>query len=439
VRPAFAAVLVLGLAASSGCTQARTVVIGVDLPLTGNDGAEGLMALHGIELAVADFHETPEGTRFQLAVRDTARGGFANPHEDEGSDNPDEPRNGIASLRAFAADARVVGVIGGLRPDVAAAEAPVARELELPVISPAAAIGTASWPVRSEPAFFALGFRDVDEAHAGALLARLLGYRRVAVLGDGGLAALAEDVAFSRFFSESGGTVVSSAGNRRYAGSAQAVFYKGPLLRAALLVPIAAAPSVLSPGERVRMAHRGYSAPITGVAFERVEPATRRSWFWDFANTTYVREFRRRYGAPPDEAALAGYDAFSVFLSALETAESSGRRDREGVVAALRAGPVATLRGRGSFNAAGLLRMDAFSAATVVCGRIAETRKIVPPRTAFVPIKRREARRRAACRRKSAYGLAALVTSYSRSTDESNKRRSVPTKRPASPPSTRSF
>lgn len=324
MRPVFAAVLALGMAAGSGCAQTRTVLIGVDLPLTGNDGAEGLMALHGIQLAASQFHATPDGTRIRLDVRDTARGGFANPHEDEGSDNPDEARNGIASLRAFAADARVIGVIGGLRPDVAAAEATIARELELPVISPAVAVATASWPVRSEPALFALGFRDVDEARAGALLAHVLGFRRIAVLGDGGFVARTEEAIFARVFTESGGAVASSAGDRVPA-SAQAVFYKGPLERAALLVPIDAAPLVLSQGERVRMSHRGYSTPPTDVAYERVEPVARRSWFGDFTKAAYVREFRRRYGTVPDEAALAGYDAFSVFLSEFEAAELAGK------------------------------------------------------------------------------------------------------------------
>lgn len=420
MRPALAAVLALGIATGSGCAQTRTVVIGVDLPLTGNDGAEGLMTLHGIELAASEFHTTPDGTRIRLDVRDTARGGFANPHEDEGSDNPDEPRNGIASLRAFAADARVVGVIGGLRPDVAAAEAPVARELELPVISPAAALGTASWLVRTEPSLFALGVRDVDEARAGALLAQRLGYRRVAVLGDGGLAARAEDAAFTRFFSESGGAVVSSTGSRKVAAAAQAVFYKGPLERAALLLPVAAATVMLSPGERGRMAHRGYSAPITGVAYERIEPAARRSWFSDFVSATYVREFRRRYGTLPDEAALAGYDAFSVFVSEFESAELAGRADRKGTIAALRANSIATLRGRGSFDAAGLLPTDAFRAATVVCGRVWDRHAILAspkrrfPRSAQSPNRRMRCGRMA--RRKSAYRVAPPVTSYSRST-----------------------
>jgi ABC-type branched-subunit amino acid transport system substrate-binding protein len=385
VRPVYAAALALGLAAcggDGGGPQSRTVVIGVELPLTGNDGAEGLMALHAITLAVSDFHATPSGTRIRLQVRDTVGAPVADPHEDEGSDNPDEPRKGSASVRVFARNVHVVGVIGGLRPDVAAAEAPVAKTLRLPVVSPTFAVATDAWRVRHQPALFALGFRDVDEARAGATLAVLLGYRRVALLGDGGPVARTEDAAFTRFFRASGGTVVPINESARLPG-AQAVFYKGPLERAALLLPFAASTVVLSPSERIRMTHRGYSAPIIGIPYERIEPVGRRSWFSGFVNDTWVREFRRRYGALPDEAALAAYDAFSVFVSALETAESSGTGDRGGITAALRTNPIVTLRGRGAFNAAGLLPMDAFRDLTVICGRVLEIRAIVPPPDRF--------------------------------------------------------
>jgi ABC-type branched-subunit amino acid transport system substrate-binding protein len=394
--------LALGIAACAGSARERTIVIGVDLPLTGNDGAEGLMALHGAELAAAAYFMSRRLGPVRLVVRDTSGGRIANPHEDEGSDDPSEPRNGVESLRIFAADRRIIGVVGALRSDVVASEAPVARTLGLPVVSPALVVHAAGWHVRSEPALFAVGFNDVDEARAAALAARLAGFRRVAALEDGGTASSTEAAAFAESFAESGRDVAVFDDDRRAAESAQAVFYKGPVDRPALLVPRDAVDRLLSQSERKRMGHRGYSTPVTAVPYLRIDPKKRLGSARLGTGTLAVAAlFRKRYGALPDEAGLTGFDAMWVLLRAFEHATQRGRPDRRGTIDALRTGAIDTLLGAGTFDGTGVLTGNGYVAAVVMCGRAVERypmRRIGEERYSFLVA---ALRRRGGCAREA--------------------------------------
>jgi ABC-type branched-subunit amino acid transport system substrate-binding protein len=328
VRQALAAMLALGIAVCAGCSQERTVVIGVDLPLTGNDGAEGLMALHGIELAAEERGADPDWPiHFDLDVRDAARNTVRNPHQDEASDVPEEPRNGVASLYAFAGDPRVVGVVGAFRLDAVRAEAPVARRLRLPVVS----AGTADDRERSAPerALFALGPSPAEEGGAAATAARRLGYSRVFLEHDGSPFGREVIGAFSAAFAGGSGKITRSATD------ADAIFFKGPADRAALLLSPRAAAVLLTPERRSLMRHRGYAPPAVAVPYVRIEraaPDTSRV-------PGVVERFRQRYGEIPSGEALAGYDAMSFLGSAVQIAMAAhypSKRLRAGTLRALR-------------------------------------------------------------------------------------------------------
>jgi hypothetical protein len=99
--------------------------IGVEMPAAGDDGARGLAAVTAIRLAL-----DPQ----RLVVRDSANGGFLNPHRDEGSDNGVDVRTAPALIAAFAADRGTVAAIGGLRRNVGDADAAVAEARGLPLI-----------------------------------------------------------------------------------------------------------------------------------------------------------------------------------------------------------------------------------------------------------------------------------------------------------------
>jgi len=118
---------VLGLAGCAGGTSrpaGATLRLGVDLPLSGADGASGRPALNGIRLALADAHNQVAGHPLVLDVRDDA---VAGRHD---------PGLGAANTTAFVADTRVLALVGPLNSNVARAVIPVAAPARLAIVSP---------------------------------------------------------------------------------------------------------------------------------------------------------------------------------------------------------------------------------------------------------------------------------------------------------------
>jgi hypothetical protein len=97
--------------------------IGVEMPAAGIDGGQGLAARIAIRLGAAHVIE-----------RDSASGGFVNPHQDEGVDNDVDVRAAPGIVGEFAADSRVSAAIGGLRRRVGDADAAAAQAQALPTI-----------------------------------------------------------------------------------------------------------------------------------------------------------------------------------------------------------------------------------------------------------------------------------------------------------------
>jgi ABC-type branched-subunit amino acid transport system substrate-binding protein len=105
----------------SAATRAGS--IGLEMPAAGIDGGEGLAVRFAVRLSGAE-----------IVVRDSAAGGFANPHQDEGVDNDVDLRNAPRIIAGFAADARISAAIGGLRRRVGDADSVAAQAAGLPTI-----------------------------------------------------------------------------------------------------------------------------------------------------------------------------------------------------------------------------------------------------------------------------------------------------------------
>ena len=99
--------------------------IGLEMPAAGDDGAAGLAVSAAVRLAVG---------RGRIAVRDSSNGGFLNPHRDEGSDNDVDVNAASGIVASFAADPRIVAMIGGLRRNVGDAVAAAAEKRRLPAV-----------------------------------------------------------------------------------------------------------------------------------------------------------------------------------------------------------------------------------------------------------------------------------------------------------------
>lgn len=130
VRPVkmFAAAGVLLLGACSGLGQpaapAKSLDIGVDLPLSGAEQSAARPALNGIRFFVQQ-HPRIGDYAVSLVVADDTSGGVPNGSQ------------GVANVRKFLDDPALVAMIGPLNASVARKEIPIANEANLAMVSPA--------------------------------------------------------------------------------------------------------------------------------------------------------------------------------------------------------------------------------------------------------------------------------------------------------------
>ena len=110
-------------AGGAGAAPARTIALGVDLPLTGVEGQAGATTLNGVRFFV---HSHPNLDGFTVAV--DARDDPASPSRDTAV--------GVQNVHAFIADTRVLAVIGPFDSNVARAQIPVANGARLALVSP---------------------------------------------------------------------------------------------------------------------------------------------------------------------------------------------------------------------------------------------------------------------------------------------------------------
>ena len=107
-----------------GGSPAAVVKIGVDLPLSGDEGRVGTPALNGVRFYVQQ-HPTLDGFTVSLVVKNDSSSGGA------------EPALGAADVQGLASDPQVMAVIGPLDSSVARAEIPVANQASMALVSPA--------------------------------------------------------------------------------------------------------------------------------------------------------------------------------------------------------------------------------------------------------------------------------------------------------------
>ena len=128
---ALAATLSLMVAAAScgngsgtAVTAANTIKIGVDLPLSGDEGQAGVPALNGVRFFV-NHHPTLDGFNVVVSARDDTIKGIH------------DPAVGAGNVQALIADPLVLGMIGPFHSSVARAEIPIANQARLAIVSPA--------------------------------------------------------------------------------------------------------------------------------------------------------------------------------------------------------------------------------------------------------------------------------------------------------------
>jgi branched-chain amino acid transport system substrate-binding protein len=191
-RRAFRGVLALafGIASCVGfgtmpvAADAPLVVkLGLDLPLSGIDGASALPVRNAVILAVDDANRRgfPGGAHVELDDLDDSVQG------------KHDPAQGAQNMRTFATDDAVLAALGPMNSNVAEAEIPIANSAGFPLISMAATaidltIGPNALRLRPDrpdrPSFFRVCAADDRQGAASAAYARRLGLRRAFVIDD---------------------------------------------------------------------------------------------------------------------------------------------------------------------------------------------------------------------------------------------------------------
>jgi branched-chain amino acid transport system substrate-binding protein len=105
-------------------TAANTIKIGVDLPLSGDEGQAGTPALNGVRFFVRQ-HPTIGGFNVVVSARDDAYYGVH------------DPDIGAGNVQAFITDPQVLGMVGPFDSNVARAQIPLANQAHLAMVSPA--------------------------------------------------------------------------------------------------------------------------------------------------------------------------------------------------------------------------------------------------------------------------------------------------------------
>lgn len=325
--------------ALGGIATPLRFAVGVELPLSGIDGAEGLRMRDAVILAADD--ERSRGTEVSLL---SALGATAvqNPHQDEGSDNDADVAEGPAVVAGLAAKGVHV-VVGPLRSSVARAEESALARAHSVVIS-----GTATAPSDIGSRIFKLAPSDRQLAAAAFAWMRAHYGGRVCVLDDGTAKARQQAAAFLS---------IDKRARRATLGErvAECVRNADAVYAAAL-----AADPVFCSAQTARRA--GITALVQAMALRGFDPESfaRAGALWraepaPIQRTAAITAVAARYHA---RAVVAATDSALRFYAATQIAVSAARADGD-PKALLSTRPFATILGTVRFSDRGEIRAPA--------------------------------------------------------------------------------
>lgn len=197
-------------AAPSGGPAISSIKIGVDLPLSGGEVANGQPTLQGVELAVKEWNEGGHGYTVALNVQDDALNGVH------------DPQTGANNANTLVADDEVVGMVGPFNSNVARAIIPITNEFGLAQCSPAntGVDLTKDGSEQYRPAnpdvrnYFRVATPDDVQGPAGAQYAyNDLGKRAALVVDDTEAFGVGVANTFEEEFKALGGTIVDRVSN----------------------------------------------------------------------------------------------------------------------------------------------------------------------------------------------------------------------------------
>jgi len=186
------------------------VSIGIELPLSGGEVANGEPTKNGILLAIAQWNEMDHSYTVSDNTQDDALNGVH------------DPQTGAANMATLVADPMVVGVVGPFNSNVARAEIPVSNEAGLVQCSPSntgtdlTKEGSEAYRFngQDERNYIRVATPDDIQGPAGAQYAyNDLGKRSALVIDDTEAFGVGVANTFSTEFEALGGTIVAREGN----------------------------------------------------------------------------------------------------------------------------------------------------------------------------------------------------------------------------------
>ncbi|MGZ8254161.1 MAG: branched-chain amino acid ABC transporter substrate-binding protein [Burkholderiaceae bacterium] len=122
-----AALIVVLAAACNAGPAAKTIKVGIELPQSGNEDANGTPTKNGVLLAIKQANAANKVPGWTLADN----------NQDDAVNGVHDPDKGASNMRILAADTAVLGVVGPFNTGVAQFEIPVSNEAGLAQCSPA--------------------------------------------------------------------------------------------------------------------------------------------------------------------------------------------------------------------------------------------------------------------------------------------------------------
>jgi len=194
-------------APSGGAGGGSVIKIGVELPLSGGDAANGIPTNNGVLLAVEEANKAGVPGGFT----------FSDDSLDDAVQGAHDPAQGAQNTKSFISDAAVLAMVGPFNSNVAKAEIPLTNDAELAQISPSntnpgLTLGDDAKTLRtSHPDvnnYFRVCTTDDKQGAAGAQFARKLGLKKAFIVDDNETYGKGLADVFDAAFRKAGGTVL---------------------------------------------------------------------------------------------------------------------------------------------------------------------------------------------------------------------------------------
>jgi branched-chain amino acid transport system substrate-binding protein len=367
--------MAVGLSSRALASQ-KTIVIGINLPITGADAAGAKRILNGALLAISQANDSGEisGYKLQPLILNDATvtaGQY-------------DPAQAATNARKLTSNREVLAAIGPMMSGSAKAMAPILNEGNLAIVTPEATNPDLTNPQfaseympSGKPTFFRTVTTDAFQGpDMASFYAETLGLKDVYVLDDGGAYGVGLADAFQRQAAAKSMRVLGRDRLDPSAADYSAVLTKIKSLNASSLyyggVSNAGVKVVKQSYEIVPNIKKGggdgiYTPDITtGAGF----PAA-GGWYVTSASphvtqdpkiANWVQEFTSKFRESPDDYAITSYDGVLVILAALKKVTDAGKAlTRENVRSTIASSTIDTLQGAVSFDSNGDIKQRVVS------------------------------------------------------------------------------